>query len=1065
MKNIYFLLFFVICGSSLFAQDVTEIWTNYDGFWNSSSTNINPVRPDNSHELLAFRYGANVFSTGVDDQKLDDNGVTYIPLNFRALPIASLPTSGSNSYFVGLGQLIDGLDAAVDNGPIIPFAPITNGTQVASFLTDGIQGLDLGTNIANIPGGTESRFNLSSAGITLNQIGDNQPDILVSQTAQPVNNNVDQLRFVDSSGNTVGSVVTLNISNEPVVGNWLPDFYNFNSTQTTTTFIKSPRPIHFFAVDLADFNINASNAANAVALIYRPGGTSDPSFIAFNEPSLGVAAQLSVVLQPTEQNCDGTLPIDIQVQLEDQNGFAVAQGGLAITASLETGPGDLIGTLTKTTAGNGVATFNDLEFTIGGNHIIRFDFAGLASGFTSLILDATGCSTIQWTGDTDTNWSVITNWSPQEIPDANNDVIIPNGRPNYPILDVDAGAKNLTMGSDASIDLNGFLFALNGNFDNVATGASINASSPGSELFMSAITAQNIPADFISEDVAKFTVENPSGVTLNSIMNITEVLSVRQGTLSSNDFITMVCTFSPRQTAQIDRLNGSITGNVVVEQCFPARRAFRLVSSSTSTTTSIRENWQEGASAWNDNPSPDPDISNPNTSGYGTHITGLGVQNTTPGAGDGTNGFDWQPSGNPSMFTFSNTPAQNWAPIDNTASTILNAGDPYRLMIRGDRSVDIRFNNSAPTNTKLRSTGSVAKGPITINLAIDNEDFALIGNPFHANVDMRKVLNSSTNLVQSFAVWDPTLGGTPTVGSPGGRGAFVTVNVTNNTSNNSSSEMTRFLQPYQAVLVYASGDSPSLTFLESDKAVEEDQLEVFTTLPTSFMKFLLFDQVSYNNNDTPDDGLSIYFSPNSNNEIDVEDAPKFANIDENLARLESNTLLSYENRAMPTDGEELSLFINQYRANNYVFEVEVGDFTGFNVFLKDNYTNNLHALEEGFNTVSFEIDPNLPGSLSNTRFSIVFDTTTLSNDVLSYENIKVFPNPAKDVLNVTLGINDVSFNEINLFDITGRWITNVRIDNSDKNHLKVDVSDLHPGIYMLKLQSGDKQFIEKIIVR
>lgn len=348
MKYIFTLLAFIVFVVVSTAQsNVTEIWTNYNGFWSSSATTINPVRPDNSHELLAFRFGSTIYSTGVDDQKLIDNGVvSFTPLNFRSLPIPTLPTTGSSSYFIGFGQLFDGLDNAVDNGNTNPFAPITNGAQVASFLTDGIQGLDLGTNITNIPSGTISRFNLSSAGVTLNQIGDGVPDILISQTAQPVATNVDQLRFVNSSGDTVGNIVTLNISQQPRVGNWLPDFYNFNSTQFQSNFIKSERPIHFFAIDLSAFGITSSNASNAVALLYTPGGSSDPSFIAFNEPSLGVAAQLTVIgVVPSNQNCDGTLPSSIQVQLEDQNGNAVAQSGITITASLASGPGNITGTL------------------------------------------------------------------------------------------------------------------------------------------------------------------------------------------------------------------------------------------------------------------------------------------------------------------------------------------------------------------------------------------------------------------------------------------------------------------------------------------------------------------------------------------------------------------------------------------------------------------------------------------------------------------------------------------------------------------------------------------------
>ena len=56
MKTILFILFFMFCIQNIMSQDVTEIWTNYAGFWNSSEASPNSDLPDNSHELLAFEF-------------------------------------------------------------------------------------------------------------------------------------------------------------------------------------------------------------------------------------------------------------------------------------------------------------------------------------------------------------------------------------------------------------------------------------------------------------------------------------------------------------------------------------------------------------------------------------------------------------------------------------------------------------------------------------------------------------------------------------------------------------------------------------------------------------------------------------------------------------------------------------------------------------------------------------------------------------------------------------------------------------------------------------------------
>ncbi|RRO23896.1 hypothetical protein EIG84_02735, partial [Flavobacteriaceae bacterium 14752] len=977
MKNKLFLVAFLCFMFNLTAQ-VNQIYTDYNGFWTSSSSSINALNPDNSHELLGFTFNGTTYSTGIDDVKLNNNSVTFTPLVFRALPIADLPISGGGSYFVGLGERLDGIPNGVDPSPSSPFNAITSVNQPPAFLTDGTQGLDLGTCLANIPSGTEARFNLSSAGIDVAQIN-GAPDILVSQIAQPSGGG-DQLEFIDSAGNTVGSVLTINFTSEPVVANWDVDFYNFNSTQSNANFVNTTRPLRFFAADLSDFGITSTNAGNVVALLYRPSGSSDPAFLAFNEPAFGIATQLSIVNPnpPTQQNCDGTLtPGFFDVQLQDQAGNPVQQAGLQITASLASGPGSLLGTTSQLTNASGIATFNDLEFDVGGNHIIRFSYAGLDDALSSVIVDATGCNLVQWTGTTSSDWSDITNWSPQQVPDGNNEVIIPNGAPNYPVLDQDAGVGDLTMGSGASIDLNGFLLALNGSLTNVSTGATIDASAPGSELFMSAPTAQSLPANFVSTGVSNFTVENPGGVTLNSVMNISEVLDVRGGNLATNDFVTLVCSFTPRQVGQIDNLVGTISGDVTVEQCFPARRAFRLVSSSVTTSNPIRANWQEGATAYNDNTVPD---------NLGTHITGVepGSANATTSQ-DGNNGFDYNPSGNASLFGFDNA-NQAWTMVANTDVNTLNAGEPYRLMIRGARKdatlglLDITTNSATPTDTKLRSTGTVLKGPVNSNFPStpaatpSNQVALMLGNPFQAIVDMETVLNTSTNLNQSFVVWDPTLGGTPTPGVDGGRGAFVTVNVTNNTNNNASSAMNKFLQPYQAAFVLATGATPALTFEEVDKAVNQSPLDVFSSQTSAhYINMRLFDQISYSNNDTSDDGLVIYFSQNTSNTVDADDAPKFFNIDENLARQEGNNLMSIENRAMPQIDEILELYTSQYRVSDYVLELEIGDFPNNEVYLFDNYTDTEVVLNENaINTYSFSVDQSIAESVATDRFDIRF---------------------------------------------------------------------------------------------
>jgi hypothetical protein len=1050
MKKNYILFIMLLVGFFANAQvQLTQIYTDYNGFWTSSSTNINPVQPNLQHNLLAFRYNGTVYSTGANNAKLTENGISFENTKFRALPILSVPFTGGSSYYRGVGSLTDGTLSSAVTGTV---PAITTGEQKAALLTDGIQGLGLGSGIANLPSGNTLEFNLSSNGITLNNIGDGVPDILVSQIATP-DSNFDQLYFVDAEGVTVGKILSIDMTstpNYPTVGNWNVDFFENNGTAAGAGFVNTPRVIRFFSADLTEFGITSTNASRARKLVYKPGGTSDPAFLAFNEPSIGVAAKLAVATQPTATNCDGSMTGNFTVKLQDTFGFDVAQAGYAITASMYSGPGQLLGTVTAVTNAQGLSTFSALNFEVGGDHKIQFNSSSLASAISANIAGPTNCAANTWTGNVNTAWNNTGNWQTGVIPNANNNVTIPTGRPYYPVLTANAGAKDLVMGAGAIINLNGYLFTIKGDITkNTSTTTSISGSTTGSELYMSGLTAQTIPSGFINGYLYNFTSDNAAGVTTNASMFVTNVVKVNSGNFATNGNLTLVCSFAPHKTAQIGVINGSITGNVTTEQCYPARRAFRLLTSGVTTATSIHVNWQENATAWNNNPN----------AGFGTHITGT----TT----DQANGFDFQPSGSASMFTFNNA-TQAWASINNTNVNTLTAGAPYRLMIRGSRSTDISKNATAPTDTKLRATGTIAQGTITVNgLSAKAGDVNFVGNPYQSIVDMAKVMGAAANLGNFYTVWDPTLGGSPTVGKPGGRGAYVTVQAASGVSNNTTSTVTRFLQPNQAFFVNSAGGTAQLTFTEADKAPDSGHTAAYRSATPSNIDIALFTKDAYDNHATASDALKIMFDGSYSNDFDANDATKFNNLDENLARIDNGIKLSIESRNQPVDGEELPLSLTQYRYDNYVFVAKVGTFNGVNVFLKDNYLNTTTRLNQGTETtVEFTKNDTDAASTAATRFAVVFKESALdtNNPVVVTKGFTVFPNPANGT-EVYINANaDYVSAKVAVYNTLGQQVLNTNQNFSSNRQLKLNVSALQAGMYIVKLVTDNcSEFTAKLI--
>jgi hypothetical protein len=282
---------------------------------------------------------------------------------------------------------------------------------------------------------------------------------------------------------------------------------------------------------------------------------------------------------------------------------------------------------------------------------------------------------------------------------------------------------NEPLVNEGNITLNSSRLLLGNNFNNAS--GTLNSADATIEL----VGENSQSLTFANNDVVKRFELNKSSNTATVLagkLSITDVLQSLSGTLDAGEKVVLVSTNS--KTAIVAPSSGGTIDNIVVERFIPAKRAYRLLSSPVTSSTSIRYNWQE-----DQNNTSQLYSNNSNTKlGFGTHISG----STT-----GANGFDATQSGNASLFTFDNT-AQNWSPIANTNIVTLNAGAPYRLMVRGDRSIDLNTNTPTATNTVLRTTGSLRIGPhVDSSLSTVENEFNFIGNPYQSPIDIEAILN------------------------------------------------------------------------------------------------------------------------------------------------------------------------------------------------------------------------------------------------------------------------------------------------------------------------------------
>lgn len=277
-----FVLFFASFAAH--SQAVTEVVTDYNGYWKSSSSAPNAIKPDNGHNLLAFRYNNTLYSTGVNNDLLSAHGESFLPGDFWCLPVSGLTGTIVGNTKVGLGALYDG----VYNGPSNP----TPTWGVDRYLTDGIKGLNIGTCIANLPVGTMS---FSIANIQPAAIGDGVPDILVTQIADP-SGSFDRYDFTDANGVRIGSYKDIVFTNITPVGTWTADFYEANQNPLTLTpgFTQTDRPLRLWAADLSEFGITTANYAQIRNFRITLCGNSDVAFVAYNNATISLQTILPV---------------------------------------------------------------------------------------------------------------------------------------------------------------------------------------------------------------------------------------------------------------------------------------------------------------------------------------------------------------------------------------------------------------------------------------------------------------------------------------------------------------------------------------------------------------------------------------------------------------------------------------------------------------------------------------------------------------------------------------------------------------------------------------------------
>ena len=124
------------------------------------------------------------------------------------------------------------------------------------------------------------------------------------------------------------------------------------------------------------------------------------------------------------------------------------------------------------------------------------------------------------------------------------------------------------------------------------------------------------------------------------------------------------------------------------------------------------------------------------------------------------------------------------------------------------------------------------------------------------------------------------------------------------------------------------------------------------------------------------------------------------------------------------------------------------------------------AIVNGPDTVVFKVAPLFPGATGTYQLNLKVKRSSGSGIAPANQNdpdIKIFPNPAQNILNIDIRNLHEKAAQMMLVDITGKQVFDLL--NPDNNAtLQIPVGNQSPGIYILKIQTENRLITRKISI-
>lgn len=507
--------------------------------------------------------------------------------------------------------------------------------------------------------------------------------------------------------------------------------------------------------------------------------------------------------------------------------------------------------------------------------------------------------------------------------------------------------SSMVLNGNVSLVINNAAFQNNGTF---AAGESTVNFSGHNDTTISYVSGKN-STTFNNLSVSK----SANGVALKSAVIVKNVLAVNGGNLYTDSNLTLRS--DANRTARVDVVpaGSNIIGKANVERYIPARRAWRLMTAPVTNSNTIYNSWQN----------------------KGVYAPGIGLLVTGPNpTGAAGNGLDYSVQNavsvkgwNYSTQAFTNFTNTKVAMSGTTGSADNNG---YFVFIRGDR--DPANTNATNNNiTTITSIGTLQTGTQTFSASPVVNAYTLIGNPYASPIDFNNV--ARTNLIKRFYVWDPSMnlvGGYVMMDDLNNDGIYV--------SAVQGSTQTKYIQSSQAFFVQTNSNGPaSITFDETSKSAYDvnGMFRPQTPVPAGIgagQIITVLNLLETSGKTSLADGVIAEFDNNYSAAIDMDDAVKFTNTNENISIVRNGSSFAAERRPSVTSNDTIyfKLTTTTQRSYQLLFDVTGISTSGLTGYLVDSYLATSTPINlSGITKINFAINAAAASSATN-RFKIVF---------------------------------------------------------------------------------------------